>query len=113
MNYALNMKDKLKKMNFFPHIKMKLFIAAGKNTWSAKIIRTFTSMCPVSNKRQGKCNNCGACCKLPTACAFLKVSADGSCFCRIYKWRPPSCRVYPRTDEEFITKDICGYKFKA
>ncbi len=108
------MKDDLKEgcLSFSVlYIKKRLSIAVSKNTWRAKIIRTFTSVLPVSNKRQGNCKNCGACCRLPTPCAFLKISKDGSSFCCVYKFRPPNCRVYPRTDGEFLTRDTCGHKF--
>ncbi len=104
------MTEDLKKGRLY--IRNKLSSAVSKNTWRAKIIRAFTSIFLVSKKRQGKCNNCGACCRLPAPCAFLKISADGRCFCRVYRFRPPSCRVYPRTEEELITKDTCGYKFE-
>ena len=32
-----------------------------RNSWPAKIKRTFTSVLPVSKNRKGKCINCGAC----------------------------------------------------
>ena len=83
-----------------------------KDNWLAKLKRTFTSILPISKNRTGKCNNCGACCKLPNVCYFLKYRSDGTSYCSIYKIRPLNCRVYPRTKYEFITKDTCGYKFK-
>jgi len=82
-----------------------------KNTWLAKTKRTVTCILPVSEKRQGQCVNCGACCKLPNLCAFLKKGPDGKAFCSIYRIRPYNCRKYPRTESEFITQDTCGYWF--
>lgn len=82
-----------------------------KNTWLAKTRRTATSILPVSPKRKGQCVNCGACCKLPNVCAFLKAGLDGRGYCSIYPIRPLNCRKYPRTDSEFITQETCGYSF--
>jgi hypothetical protein len=48
----------------------------NRNTWLAKVRRTFTSVLPVSKKRMGKCADCGACCKLPNECPFLKYKED-------------------------------------
>ena len=87
-------------------------MADNKNTWSAKIKRTFTSILPVSKRRKGKCVNCGACCKLPNACPFIKLSPDGKVFCGIYPIRPLNCRKYPRTESELITQETCGYRFE-
>lgn len=83
-----------------------------RNNWFAKIKRTFTSVLPVSEKRKGKCVNCGACCKLPNTCPFLKHNADNEYYCSIYAIRPLNCRKYPRTESEFITSDTCGYRFE-
>jgi len=44
-----------------------------KNTLGAKIKRTCTSFLPVAKNRKGKCNDCGACCKLPNVCNFLDI----------------------------------------
>ena len=82
-----------------------------KNTWLAKTKRTVTSVLPVSPKRKGQCVNCGACCKLPNLCTFLKNGPDGKAFCSIYRIRPYNCRKYPRTESEFITQETCGYSF--
>lgn len=75
-----------------------------------KIRRIIGSVLPVSKKRQGKCINCGKCCHLPNKCQFLKTK-DGKSYCSIYKIRPLNCRKYPRTAEECLTKDTCGYTF--
>ncbi|HUW19564.1 MAG TPA: hypothetical protein VMW16_09700 [Sedimentisphaerales bacterium] len=83
----------------------------NRNTWSAKIKRTFTSVLPISKKRKGQCIRCGACCKLPNVCTFLRYTADGKPCCSIYIIRPLNCRKYPRTESEFVTADTCGYKF--
>ena len=82
------------------------------NTWLVKIKRTFTAILPVSERRKGKCNHCGACCELPNVCPFLKYKSDGKSACSIYPIRPVNCRKYPRTESEFITEDTCGYKFE-
>lgn len=76
-----------------------------------KIRRTLTSILPIAADRQGECNNCGACCKLPRPCAFLGYKASGESYCRIYKIRPLNCRKYPRTATELVTADTCGYTF--
>lgn len=81
-----------------------------ENKFSAKIARTVTSVLPVSGNREGKCLNCGECCKLPKDCFFLKYD-KGKYYCSIHKIRPLNCRKYPRTEKEFITKKSCGYRF--
>ncbi|MHC4426399.1 MAG: YkgJ family cysteine cluster protein [Planctomycetota bacterium] len=83
-----------------------------KNTWAARTKRTFTAILPVSENREGRCINCGACCKLPNVCPFLKHNADDKASCSIYTIRPYNCRKYPRTDSELITQDTCGYRFE-
>jgi len=83
-----------------------------RNTWSARIKRTCTSVLPVSKGREGECINCGACCRLPNVCPFLKYGEDGKSFCSIYRIRPLNCRKYPRTESEFITADTCGHTFR-
>ena len=83
-----------------------------KNTWPAKIRRTLTAVLPVSERRKGQCVNCGACCKLPNECPFLRYEPDGKAFCSIYRIRPLNCRKYPRTESESVTADTCGYKFE-
>ena len=82
------------------------------NTWLARIKRTFASVLPVSKTREGKCINCGQCCRLPNVCPFLRYRPDGSSYCFIYAVRPLNCRKYPRTKSEFITADTCGYRFE-
>jgi hypothetical protein len=83
-----------------------------KNTWGARLKRTLTSGLPVSPKRKGRCAQCGACCKLPNVCLFLKTDGDGKGRCAIYPIRPLNCRKYPRTESEHITQDTCGYRFE-
>lgn len=82
------------------------------NTWSAKLRRTLTSVLPVSSRRRGRCTNCGACCRLPNVCPFLRTAPDGGGYCGIYPLRPLNCRKYPRTEAEHITKDTCGFHFE-
>jgi Fe-S-cluster containining protein len=78
-----------------------------------KIIRTITSILPVEKGRSGECNNCGACCKLPFRCIFLKTAADEKEYCSIYKVRPPNCRKFPRTPDELeLVKTECGFSFE-
>ncbi len=83
-----------------------------RNTWGARIKRTLTSVLPVSPQRRGRCVQCGACCKLPNVCPFLKSNDDGKIYCRIYPIRPLNCRKYPRTPSEHITADTCGFHFE-
>jgi Fe-S-cluster containining protein len=83
-----------------------------RNTWGAKIRRTFTSLLPVSDRRRGECIHCGACCKLPNVCPFLKTNGAGHGYCGIYPLRPLNCRKYPRTAAEHITTDTCGFHFE-
>jgi len=82
-----------------------------RNTWAAKLKRTLTSVLPVSKKRKGQCINCGACCKLPNVCPFLKPNGDGKAYCSVYSLRPLNCRKYPRTESELVTADTCGHSF--
>lgn len=76
-----------------------------------KVQRFITSFLPVSKTRRGGCIGCGACCKLPTRCLFLRDRADGTAYCAIYRVRPQSCRVYPRTRAEWLTARTCGFTF--
>jgi len=87
-------------------------VVETRNSWSAKMKRTFTSVLPVSDKRKGQCDSCGACCKLPNVCPFLRYKPDGKSYCSVYAIRPLNCRKYPRTESEFITEDTCGYRFQ-
>lgn len=82
-----------------------------RNTWGAKLKRTLTSVLPVSGDRKGQCVNCGACCRLPNDCKFIKTNGDGKIFCAIYPVRPLNCRKYPRSKSELITAETCGYSF--
>jgi Fe-S-cluster containining protein len=76
-----------------------------------KIKRLFTCFLPVARNRRGSCQNCGACCRLPWPCLFLKQDDQGRSRCAIYPIRPPNCRKYPRTAMEFLTASTCGFKF--
>ena len=82
-----------------------------KNNWTAKIIRTITSVLPVAKNRRGHCLNCGKCCYLPNKCPFLKTKGDKT-YCSIYIIRPLNCRKYPRTEKECLIKEGCGYTFE-
>lgn len=76
-----------------------------------KLKRFMTSMMPIDANREGECNRCGECCKLPYPCPFLRYDAEGLSTCSVYFARPPSCRKYPRTASENVTPDACGYYF--
>jgi hypothetical protein len=78
----------------------------------SKAKRTITSVFPVAKNRTGQCVGCGACCKLPHPCSFLKYNEDGRSFCAIYTIRPLNCRKYPRTASECLTSDTCGFRFE-
>lgn len=76
-----------------------------------KLKRFLMSLFPVDSSRRGDCNRCGACCKLPYPCPFLRYDEEGLSSCAVYLFRPPSCRKYPRTASENITAEQCGYYF--
>lgn len=79
-----------------------------------KLKRTFTSLLSIEEGRSGSCNNCGACCRLPFRCIFLKTSPDEKEYCSIYAVRPPNCRKFPRSREEYeLVKEVCGFSFDA
>lgn len=77
-----------------------------------KIKRFITCLLPVARNRRGTCHNCGACCRLPWPCLFLREDPEGRSRCTIYPVRPPNCRKYPRTAMEFVTTATCGYRFE-
>jgi len=76
-----------------------------------KLKRMTTSLLPVASSRRGECNRCGECCKLPFRCLFLRYDKEGLSSCVVYRFRPPSCRKYPRTAAENLTPATCGYYF--
>lgn len=79
-----------------------------------KISRVCTSVFPVEVNRSGSCNRCGKCCKLVFKCFFLREDGDGNYSCAAYKFRPPLCRKFPRTQAQLdIVKDSCGYTFSS
>ncbi|MBD3308168.1 hypothetical protein GF339_17120 [candidate division KSB3 bacterium] len=83
------------------------------NTWFAKLKRTLGAFFPVAATRRGHCVHCGACCRLPATCWFLKEREDGTSSCAIYPLRPLNCRKYPRTEGEWITQATCGFRFDS
>jgi Fe-S-cluster containining protein len=83
-----------------------------RNTWAAKLKRTFTSILPVAKNRRGRCLRCGACCRLPNVCPWLAFDDQNKAVCIIYPVRPLNCRKYPRTESELITEDTCGHFFE-
>jgi uncharacterized protein len=78
-----------------------------------KLKRLTTSLLPVAANRRGECNRCGACCKLPYPCPFLRFDDEGLSSCAVYHIRPPSCRKYPRIASEHLTQEKCGFYFVA
>ena len=88
-------------------------MATDPNTFMSKVKRQFTAFLPVANNRRGECKRCGECCKMPYPCPMLGYDEEGLSYCRIYKLRPPSCRVYPRTEQEHVTHAVCGYHFES
>ena len=76
-----------------------------------KFKRLATSFLPVDTNRRGECNRCGACCKLPYPCPFLRYDDQGLSSCAVYRFRPSSCRKYPRTESENLTPEQCGFYF--
>jgi len=84
----------------------------SQNTWAAKGIRFFTSFLPILPGRVGSCKRCGACCQLPKKCPFLAYDENGLAICKVYPLRSLSCRKYPRSSEEHLTTDCCGFTFK-
>jgi uncharacterized protein len=76
-----------------------------------KLKRLTTSLLPVDPSRKGECNRCGACCKLPYPCPFLRFDEAGLASCAVYHVRPPSCRKYPRVASENLTQEQCGFYF--
>jgi Fe-S-cluster containining protein len=57
--------------------------------------------------RKGECNQCGECCKFLFVCPML-YKRNSKYACRIYKIRPPICRLFPLTYH-----DISGLKSKC
>jgi|GEM_PF-501734 len=95
------------KINFFK------FPLTKKNNYFAKFRRLITALfLPVSKNRTGKCIQCGACCRLPIKCPFLRKKKEGKFYCIIYAIRPPNCRKYPRSESEFLTEATCGFRFE-
>ncbi|HLB72666.1 MAG TPA: hypothetical protein VJJ98_01490 [Sedimentisphaerales bacterium] len=95
-----------------PSASLLLMAEKMKNTWCARVVRTITALLPVSKNRKGRCVGCGACCKLPNRCPFLKYDSGGKSYCTVYPIRPLNCRKYPRTESEFITAETCGFRFE-
>jgi hypothetical protein len=78
----------------------------------SKLTRTLTSLLPVENHRTGSCNQCGECCRLPFECLFLCTGSDGKSYCAAYRFRPPTCRKFPRTSAQLeLVRDVCGFSF--
>lgn len=76
-----------------------------------KLNRTLTSFLPVEKGREGNCRRCGKCCHLPKRCPYLTYEKEKA-RCKIYAFRLPQCRKYPRTNKESLIED-CGYHFNS
>jgi hypothetical protein len=77
-----------------------------------KLTRTLTSLLPVEGHRTGSCNQCGECCRLPFTCIFLRTGEDGKSYCSAYRFRPPTCRKFPRTSAQLeLVRGVCGFSF--
>ncbi|AFS53227.1 hypothetical protein BOX30_07545 [Leptospirillum ferriphilum] len=63
-------------------------------------------------KREGECDQCGACCKIVLSCPFL-VEYGSHTECRIYNtFRPMACRSFPldQRDLDDVNRQ-CTYSF--
>ena len=63
--------------------------------------------------RQGKCLQCGKCCKLVFRCPML-VGKTPHLRCRIYNHRSKVCMQFPISEEDL--RDVnyqCGYSFRT
>ena len=95
-------------------LEKKVLDIPSKNTWFAKVWRNFTAaILPVKEGREGECNNCGECCKLPAKCLLLGFREDGRSYCMIYDHRLSVCEKYPRAEYEHLTRETCGYYFNG
>lgn len=86
-----------------------------RNNFKSKFYRSAMSFFPVAENRRGECANCGACCRLPVKCFFLRFETDGKSYCALRRkigFNFLQCRKYPRTEEEWITPEKCGYRFE-
>ncbi|MDP3057104.1 MAG: hypothetical protein Q8N37_01100 [bacterium] len=83
-----------------------------QNNFKSKLYRSIMSFFSVAENRRGECANCGACCQLPVKCLFLRFDGKGKSYCAIWKYRFLQCRKYPRTKQEWITPEKCGYSFE-
>jgi len=71
-----------------------------------------------ASKRNGKCLQCGACCKLAfKRCPYLVFDTDGKSSCmKYYKCRMPNCKSFPIDyrdikERDIISENPCGYYF--
>lgn len=91
----------------------------GKRMINGKTLKRFYNSfrTDTMNKRVGKCipEKCetldgrvgNACCRLGDFdCVFLRKD------CFAYKYRPPNCRVFPRTENDLELIKNCGYSFE-
>ena len=87
--------------------------ACDANTLASKLKRNVTCVLPVRGGRAGACRSCGACCRMPYRCPMLRADAAGRSRCAIYRVRPLSCRVYPRSPREHVTQGECGFRWNG
>jgi len=99
-----------KRQGFFP-VAWEWTLVILVQSMKKKIKRVMTSLLPVASNRRGECNRCGECCKLPYKCPFLRYDEGGLSSCAVYRFRPPSCRKYPRAEAESSIPVSCGYYF--
>lgn len=63
-------------------------------------------------KRRGVCKQCGKCCKLGVECIFLSYR-NGVAFCRIYRYRPKQCRIFPIDARDIEESGCIGFYFRS
>lgn len=63
--------------------------------------------------REGKCLQCGRCCKLVFRCPML-VGETPHSRCRIYNHRSKVCMQFPISEEDLMDVNCqCGYSFRT
>ena len=63
--------------------------------------------------REGKCLQCGRCCKLVFRCPML-AGETPNLRCRIYNHRSKVCMQFPISEEDLMDVNYqCGYSFRT
>lgn len=71
-----------------------------------------------TERREGECTRCGACCRLVYRCPALYYDSDGQAGCRYHQLRPMNCRVFPIDERDIADRDLvmperaCGFSFR-